>query len=85
MNDLFCSDLITTDVLGPFNAPFAVANLGLVPGVLLYFFFGKLHCSCSFIPLSYVARLGAIAFVTGCVLSYLYGKLDSDRYPVRNL
>lgn len=33
-------DLITTDILGPFNAPFAIANLGLVPGVLLYFFFG---------------------------------------------
>lgn len=35
------ADLITTDILGPFNAPFAIANLGLVPGVLLYFFFGK--------------------------------------------
>jgi hypothetical protein len=34
------SDLITTDILGPFNAPFAISNLGLVPGVLLYFFFG---------------------------------------------
>ena len=34
------TDLITTDILGPFNAPYAIANMGLVPGVLLYFFFG---------------------------------------------
>jgi hypothetical protein len=34
------TDLITTDILGPFNAPFAIANLGMVPGVILYFFFG---------------------------------------------
>jgi hypothetical protein len=35
------TDLITTDILGPFNAPYAIANLGLVPGVILYFFFGE--------------------------------------------
>ena len=57
--------LITTDILGPFNAPYAIANLGIVPGVLLYFFFG------------------IIAFITGLIISYLYAKLDSDRYPVR--
>jgi hypothetical protein len=38
----YSADLITTDVLGPFNAPWATANLGLVPGVVLYFFFGML-------------------------------------------
>ncbi|KZV86995.1 oligopeptide transporter protein [Exidia glandulosa HHB12029] len=30
--------LITTDILGPFNAPFAFASVGFVPGALLYFF-----------------------------------------------
>lgn len=35
-------DLLTTDILGPFNAPYAISLLGLVPGVLLYFFFGLL-------------------------------------------
>lgn len=28
--------LITTDILGPFNAPIAIAQLGYVPGILLY-------------------------------------------------
>lgn len=27
---------LNTDILGPFNAPFAIASIGLVPGVLLY-------------------------------------------------
>lgn len=31
---------ITTDILGPFNAPFAISQVGYVPGVLLYFFMG---------------------------------------------
>ena len=30
--------LITTDVLGPFSAPYAVSQVGWVPGVILYFF-----------------------------------------------
>jgi len=45
--------LITTDILGPFNAPFAVANLGLVPGILLYFFFGIIAAATGFM-LSYL-------------------------------
>ena len=32
--------LITTDILGPANAPYAIASMGYVPGVLLYFIFG---------------------------------------------
>ncbi|KAJ7281484.1 transmembrane amino acid transporter protein-domain-containing protein [Mycena rebaudengoi] len=32
--------LITTDILGPFNAPFAISQVGWVPGSLLYFFMG---------------------------------------------
>ncbi len=30
--------LITTDILGPFSAPYAVSQLGWVPGIILYFF-----------------------------------------------
>lgn len=32
--------LITTDVLGPMFAPWAISQMGYVPGVLVYFFFG---------------------------------------------
>jgi amino acid permease len=32
--------LITTDILGPFNAPFAFSQVGYVPGVTLYVFMG---------------------------------------------
>ncbi|KAF9456754.1 oligopeptide transporter protein [Collybia nuda] len=32
--------LITTDILGPFNAPFAISQVGWVPGIILYFFMG---------------------------------------------
>ncbi|KAF8630591.1 hypothetical protein AX15_002838, partial [Amanita polypyramis BW_CC] len=30
--------LITTDILGPFSAPFSISQVGWVPGVILYFF-----------------------------------------------
>lgn len=36
--------LITTDILGPFNAPYAISQVGYVPGVLLYFFMGVIAC-----------------------------------------
>lgn len=32
--------LITTDILGPSNAPYAMMELGLVPGIILYVAFG---------------------------------------------
>ncbi|KAF8631468.1 hypothetical protein AX15_002382 [Amanita polypyramis BW_CC] len=32
--------LITTDILGPFNAPYAISQVGWVPGVIVYFFMG---------------------------------------------
>ncbi|KAF9201901.1 hypothetical protein BGZ49_007904 [Haplosporangium sp. Z 27] len=32
--------LITTDILGPFNAPIAISQLGYVPGVILYVIMG---------------------------------------------
>ncbi|KAF8889927.1 transmembrane amino acid transporter protein-domain-containing protein [Infundibulicybe gibba] len=59
--------LITTDILGPFNAPFAISQVGWVPGKL--------------IPLR--SRLGVIALYTGLILWRLYIRLDSIRYPVK--
>lgn len=32
--------LITTDILGPFSAPYAISQMGLVPGITLYILFG---------------------------------------------
>ncbi|EJU03673.1 hypothetical protein DACRYDRAFT_93955 [Dacryopinax primogenitus] len=36
--------LITTDILGPYNAAYSISQLGYVPGVLLYFFMGVVAC-----------------------------------------
>ncbi|KAF8663982.1 hypothetical protein AX16_000833 [Volvariella volvacea WC 439] len=33
-------NLITTDILGPFNAQFAISQVGWVPGIILYFYMG---------------------------------------------
>ncbi|GAA6061497.1 hypothetical protein JCM10212_000201 [Sporobolomyces blumeae] len=32
--------LITCDILGPFNAPYSIASIGMAPGVILYLIFG---------------------------------------------
>ncbi|KAF9265882.1 hypothetical protein L218DRAFT_1018756 [Marasmius fiardii PR-910] len=36
--------LITTDILGPFNAPFAFSQVGYVPGTILYVVMGGAAC-----------------------------------------
>ncbi|KDQ54669.1 hypothetical protein JAAARDRAFT_135255 [Jaapia argillacea MUCL 33604] len=36
--------LITTDILGPFNAPYAFSQVGYVPGVILYVVMGAVAC-----------------------------------------
>ncbi|KAG5730954.1 N amino acid transport system protein [Termitomyces sp. T112] len=41
--------LITTDILGPFNAPFAISQVGWVPGVVLYCFMGLAALYCGLI------------------------------------
>lgn len=38
--------LCTTDILGPFNAPYAFRQNGYVPGVLLYVFMGGMAFYC---------------------------------------
>lgn len=37
---------LTTDILGPFNAPYAFRQNGYVPGVLLYVFMGGMAYYC---------------------------------------
>jgi amino acid permease len=32
--------LVTCDILGPFGAPYSIAQIGLVPGITLYLLFG---------------------------------------------
>ncbi|KAJ7650967.1 transmembrane amino acid transporter protein-domain-containing protein [Roridomyces roridus] len=32
--------LVTCDILGPFNAPFSIASIGMAPGICLYVLFG---------------------------------------------
>ncbi|KAF8530236.1 transmembrane amino acid transporter protein-domain-containing protein [Hysterangium stoloniferum] len=36
--------LITTDIIGPFNAPFGFSQVGYVPGVILYVIMGGIAC-----------------------------------------
>lgn len=49
--------LITTDVIGPFNAPYAISTVGFAGGVLLYATFGIAALYSSFIVLNLYLRL----------------------------
>lgn len=40
--------LITTDILGPYNAPYAIAQMGYVPGIILYVLFGVFAAICGY-------------------------------------
>ena len=54
----------------------------MVPGVILYFFFGMFILSDIVVVPTWNIQ-GIIAGATGIMLSYMYNQLDSDRYPVR--
>lgn len=41
--------LITTDILGPYNAPYAIAQMGYVPGIILYVLFGVFAAICGYL------------------------------------
>lgn len=58
--------LITTDILGPFNAPYAISQVGYVPGILLYL------------------SIGITAWYGGMILSSLFLRIDSEKYPVKD-
>ncbi|KAG6910871.1 hypothetical protein DXG01_007188 [Tephrocybe rancida] len=54
--------LITTDILGPFNAPFAISQVGWVPGVILYFFMGLAALYCGLILWRLYIRLDSLKY-----------------------
>ncbi|KAF8803159.1 amino acid transporter-like protein [Phlegmacium glaucopus] len=54
--------LITTDILGPFNAPYAIAQLGWVPGILLYVFMGIIATYCGIILWRLFIRLDSLRY-----------------------
>ncbi|KNZ72606.1 N amino acid transport system protein [Termitomyces sp. J132] len=64
--------LITTDILGPFNAPFAISQVGWVPGIVLY-------C----VNALSIILVGLAALYCGLILWRLFIRLDSQKYPVR--
>jgi len=52
--------LITTDILGPFNAPFAISQTGWVPGVILYVVMGILAAYTGLILWRLFVRLDSV-------------------------
>ncbi|CAK5283068.1 unnamed protein product [Mycena citricolor] len=59
--------LITTDILGPFNAPFAISQVGWVPGIILYFIMGLVALYTGLILWRLFVRLDSLRYP---VLSY---------------
>ncbi|KAF8163825.1 transmembrane amino acid transporter protein-domain-containing protein [Crassisporium funariophilum] len=54
--------LITTDILGPFNAPFAISQVGWVPGIILYFFMGLMALYTGLILWRLFVRLDSLRY-----------------------
>ncbi|KAJ7925099.1 hypothetical protein B0H13DRAFT_2574471 [Mycena leptocephala] len=54
--------LVTCDILGPFNAPFAIASIGLTPGVLLYILFGAFAFLSGVMLCKIFCRLDSVRF-----------------------
>jgi len=54
--------LITTDILGPFNAPFAISQVGWVPGVVLYFVMGVMALYTGLILWRLYVRLDSVRY-----------------------
>ena len=77
--------LITTDILGPYNAPFAFSQVGYVPGTILYVVseYSCPICRRSIKFLTKITTVGVVACYTGLILWKLFCWLDSDRYPIK--
>ncbi|KAH9484608.1 N amino acid transport system protein [Psilocybe cubensis] len=54
--------LITTDILGPFNAPFAISQVGWVPGLILYFVMGAMALYTGLILWRLFVRLDSVRY-----------------------
>lgn len=75
--------LITTDMLGPTTAPYAVSQLGFVPGSLLYFLFGIAAAYSGYILFKMYLKLDSLAYPLknfGDVMGRIYG--NKFRYGV---
>lgn len=69
--------LITTDILGPTSAPYAVSQLGFVPGSLLYFLLGMAAVYTGFALLRMFLKLDSLVYPMrnfGDVVGRIYGK-----------
>lgn len=69
--------LITTDILGPTSAPYAIAQLGYVPGALLYFLFGIAAAYCGALLWNQFLLLDSIKYPLrnyGDVVGRIYGR-----------
>ncbi|KAF8325343.1 transmembrane amino acid transporter [Amanita rubescens] len=69
--------LITTDILGPFNAPYAISQVGWVAGVVLYFIMGVAATYSGLILWTLFLRLDSLRFplkTYGDVAERIYGK-----------
>jgi hypothetical protein len=69
--------LITTDMLGPTTAPYAVSQLGFVPGSLLYFFFGIAAAYSGYILFKMYLKLDSLVYPLknfGDVVGRIYGR-----------
>jgi amino acid permease len=69
--------LITTDILGPTSAPYAIAQLGYVPGALLYFLFGICAAYCGVLLWKEYLLLDSIKYPLrnyGDVVGRIYGR-----------
>ncbi|KAG0688025.1 hypothetical protein C6P40_001519 [Pichia californica] len=75
--------LITTDILGPTSAPYAIAELGYVPGALLYFLFGITAAYCGVLLWNQFLKLDSIKYPLrnyGDVVGRIYGR--NTRYAI---
>ncbi|KAJ3561392.1 hypothetical protein NP233_g10219 [Leucocoprinus birnbaumii] len=69
--------LITTDILGPFNAPYAIAAVGWMPGILLYFFMAVVAWYSSVILWRLFVRLDSLRYPLRSysdIVERIYGK-----------
>ncbi|GAV28244.1 hypothetical protein PMKS-001714 [Pichia membranifaciens] len=69
--------LITTDILGPTSAPYAIAQLGYVPGALLYFLFGITAAYCGALLWHQFLHLDSIKYPLrnyGDIVGRIYGQ-----------
>lgn len=69
--------LITTDILGPTSAPYAVSQLGFAPGSLLYFLFGIAAAYTGYILFRMFLKVDSLVYPLknyGDLVGRIYGK-----------